>query len=51
MERGRERKGEGEGGRWRGRIGRIVPVKFGEIPHCCVQKVDRDTWGWTREEE
>ena len=48
-ERGRDREGlrakEREEGRKRGGRGRIVPVKFGEIPRCCLQKVDRDTKG------
>ena len=41
-ERGRDREGlrakEREEWRERGGRGRIVPVKFGEIPRCCVQK-------------
>ena len=48
-ERGRDREGlrakEREEGRKRGGRGRIVSVKFGEIPRCCLQKVDRDTKG------
>ena len=40
---GREREGGSGRGRWRqreGRIGRIAPVKFGEISCCCNQIVD-----------
>ena len=40
MERDGRRRGMGDGGRGRGWIGRIIPVKFGKSPCCDKQIVD-----------